>query len=483
MANFTTFLLLLVGLSVTNLALAHESTNSSTIIIHIDESGYRQSEITVPPGTTVQFENVGKSEFWPATDHHPSHTLYDGTGLEEHCDSDHAPTFDACDGITPGSTWSFTFTKNGVFPFHDHFWPQFVGTVTVSGEEKSSANIFHSLQSWWRKAVDTLSDWFAKNEESGNDLLTGSVATDAYEKLRDKYVSLVQESNPRVAIETLRAESDTADQVAALCHDILHDIGKAAYAKYGSFGDAIAFQSDFCNSGYIHGLFESHFASGDEPLKDLAAECRAYASLGSRLFDLWQCHHGVGHGFMYFTGGNLDASLALCAEGFVGSGAESCQNGAYMEVFNQEILANEKGAVDPDNPFSVCNSRSIAQGECYTYVPTYLSQTAKVSFGDMFSLCSQAGKFKSSCLSGIGSETMKRNMHTPALVFALCSSQNLRQDSVSCQNGAVGMYLNQIGSYTDTVAMCETLAQDFKTTCLETAARAEPLFITRTDLY
>jgi hypothetical protein len=264
----------------------------------------------------------------------------------------------------------------------------------------------------------------------------------------------------------LQTESLQNIKVSALCHDILHEIGHAGYIKYGSFKEAAKFQSDFCNSGYVHGVFESYFESTDDPLSGLAEQCNEYASFGGRQFDLWQCHHGVGHGFMYLTGGDLDESLALCESGLGKVAGASCQNGVFMEVFNHEVLAKENSYIDQNNPFLTCSIRKINKSDCYLYIPTYLSQTQGMDFSDIFEECDKAEfGYKSNCIQGVGSEAIKRNMNDPNSVLALCKLAGSFINQELCVVGVAGMYMNQKGSYSAGMELCKQVPQGFRNAC------------------
>jgi len=90
---------------------------ASTVTIQMSEKGFEPATVTIKSGDTVTFINVGAKAMWPASGPHPTHT-----GL---------PGFDALKGIKPGDTYSYTFTKVGTWPFHDHLNPQAFGAVTV----------------------------------------------------------------------------------------------------------------------------------------------------------------------------------------------------------------------------------------------------------------------------------------------------------------------------------------------------------------
>jgi plastocyanin len=81
-------------------------------------SGFSPAEVTVKPGTTVVFKNTDTQAHWPASNPHPVHT--------------DLPGFDAKKGIAPGGSYSFVFSKVGVWGFHDHMHPSNGGHVTVA---------------------------------------------------------------------------------------------------------------------------------------------------------------------------------------------------------------------------------------------------------------------------------------------------------------------------------------------------------------
>ena len=51
----------------------------------------------------------------------------------------------------------------------------------------------------------------------------------------------------------------TRTTLCASCHDLVHEVGREAYKKYGDFSEAMKYQDEVCNSGYLHGYIESRF--------------------------------------------------------------------------------------------------------------------------------------------------------------------------------------------------------------------------------
>ena len=100
-------------------------------VITYTDSGYSPSPLTIKVGDTVVFKNESAQNMWIASAMHPSHMVYSGTSLSEHCPDEANMSFDACEGTLPGESWSFTFTKAGEWKYHDHLHPILFGTIVV----------------------------------------------------------------------------------------------------------------------------------------------------------------------------------------------------------------------------------------------------------------------------------------------------------------------------------------------------------------
>jgi len=100
-------------------------------VVTYTNSGYSPSTLTVKKGETVTFKNQSSRSMWPASAIHPTHRVYSGTSLDEHCPDTTGTAFDACKGYLPGKSWSFTFNKAGAWKYHDHLNPGAIGTIVV----------------------------------------------------------------------------------------------------------------------------------------------------------------------------------------------------------------------------------------------------------------------------------------------------------------------------------------------------------------
>lgn len=94
-----------------------KTVRSGEVIVEMLEDEYRPAEIYVKRGTKVTFINKYDSARWPASDLHPTHTLYS--------------EFDPKRPLTSGEAWSFVFEKAGDWTMHDHLAPYITGMITV----------------------------------------------------------------------------------------------------------------------------------------------------------------------------------------------------------------------------------------------------------------------------------------------------------------------------------------------------------------
>lgn len=111
--------------------LSEPSSSVEQNIVIYSNSGYSPNILRVKVGTTITFKNESSKSMWTASAVHPSHTVYSGTPLEEHCPDNAGTAFDACTGIQPGNSWNFTFTKPGNWKYHNHLAPSHTGTIIV----------------------------------------------------------------------------------------------------------------------------------------------------------------------------------------------------------------------------------------------------------------------------------------------------------------------------------------------------------------
>ncbi len=94
------------------------SSTSTKVVVLMKADSFDPEILTIKRGTTVEFKNVDTNAHWPASDIHPTHTIY--------------PEFDPQKPIDAGTSWSFIFEKVGSWKDHDHLVPSTRGVIIVT---------------------------------------------------------------------------------------------------------------------------------------------------------------------------------------------------------------------------------------------------------------------------------------------------------------------------------------------------------------
>ncbi len=106
--------------------------SAQEVLVKYTDSGYIPNVLNIKIGTIVNFVNSSSRAMWTASGIHPTHMLYSGTSMVQHCPDPKNVSFDACDGTKPGSSWSFKITKTGNWMYHNHLVPSDTGRITVT---------------------------------------------------------------------------------------------------------------------------------------------------------------------------------------------------------------------------------------------------------------------------------------------------------------------------------------------------------------
>jgi plastocyanin len=118
--------------SVTDEATAEvEPSTPQTHTVNMSSSGFDPKTLTIKKGDTVVWFNTGTQNHWPASNVHPSHTVYPGSSINKCGTAQESDIFDACMGIAPGERYSFTFNEAGSWGYHDHLNTIRTGTIIV----------------------------------------------------------------------------------------------------------------------------------------------------------------------------------------------------------------------------------------------------------------------------------------------------------------------------------------------------------------
>ena len=193
------------------------------------------------------------------------------------------------------------------------------------------------------------------------------------------------------------------------CHQVVHAIGREAYAKAGDidpvFREGEAF--NICAGGFFHGGIEAMFRpeamedahiTQEEVREKIASICERFESDERKR----QCIHGVGHGALYFLDYDLDDATSSCKK-LPARDEFHCYSGVFMEyvVAAESPLHDMEATRDPHYP---CNEYdgNIYRNPCY-YVQAFRMKDLGLSDAEIVDACRTVEGFAGSlCIRGLG---------------------------------------------------------------------------------
>jgi len=90
---------------------------SDSVSVRMTPAGFEPTKLSLTKDAKVCFINEDPEARWPASNIHPTHEIYS--------------EFDPKTVVRTGETWCFTFTKAGIWHYHDHLFPEFTGTINI----------------------------------------------------------------------------------------------------------------------------------------------------------------------------------------------------------------------------------------------------------------------------------------------------------------------------------------------------------------
>lgn len=105
-----------------------EGSRPEAVVVNYRDGGFTPASVTVPQGVPVRFVNESSGDMWVASSVHPTHSVYSGTTLSDHCPNTDNTAFDQCE---TGDSYEFSFTKTGQWNYHNHVAPNNFGSIIV----------------------------------------------------------------------------------------------------------------------------------------------------------------------------------------------------------------------------------------------------------------------------------------------------------------------------------------------------------------
>ncbi|HYE22120.1 MAG TPA: hypothetical protein VD998_00855 [Verrucomicrobiae bacterium] len=277
-----------------------------------------------------------------------------------------------------------------------------------------------------------------------------------------KYLVLVRDQDPKIALTSLRTEMATDNNLAKHCHSVTHQIGREAFKKYSDFAKALQYNDLICTDGYFHGVIEARLLDSKNIEEDIKHLCDDYPE-GNPLS--WQCFHGIGHGVMFYSANDLPRSLDFCSAYTSLFSLNECYQGVYMENFNADENIHPSQYVDPKDPSYPCTEQNgeLRKSICYNMVPLYYLSLHPGEYGRALEWCATQEGYEKHCASGVGSVYVRDNLNSPSGVEKECN----RSDNLAsfCIAGAAALLINQNGTLSQVIDFCAKVEDRHKASC------------------
>lgn len=421
-----------------------------TYTIRMSEAGYEPANITIRVGDTVGFANVGLYGRWPASNIHPTHSVYPGTHIDKCHTSDGVGMFDACTEMMPGETFYFTFHEPGNWRYHDHITPDFNGVIVVEGEKEVVE------KSFWKRFVEFLSNKWAElvqmREVSELANTTSVQDWNIVETVENK-------TELELLLRTFGAEAvmsrlleETGGGTVIDCHNQAHEVGRIAYLVYGA--EVFETGDESCHSGFYHGAMESFIS--DTGTTNIATNIEQLCDVFGTRFGLFECLHGVGHGVLAYEDYDLLRALDVCGELSTEFAQTSCYGGVFMEnVVVGQGLGSTPGHTtswlrydDPHYPCNVLDANSVRAEQCYLMQTSWMLQLANHDFETVAPMCEDApANLRSTCYISFGRDAAGHSLREPAAILEKCAYiESNQSDYNACVYGAVNVILDFWGA-------------------------------------
>lgn len=365
------------------------------VVITRTADGFEPQTVTIHAGQAIVFQNHSKNPIWPASDFHPTHTLY--------------PEFDPKGPVAPGASWRFVFGKTGTWTYHDHLDETIKGTVIVEGPPSASA-----LKCRSQIASSSASCWA--------DDLTATLKAKGIQAAFDQFRTFYEQDPEFRNIN---------------CHDAGHFLGKAAYALYKADHSVVDRpETSYCGYGFYHGFMESMLVDeGPGHYEDVRNYCTSLIVGGQLDNRSGACFHGIGHAVFDSLPGEtwgdparmVATALSTCRTILSNSAQyHQCSTGVFNSLANAMSAHQYRLSFDSKDPLAICRMQpTFVEDGCYQEVgigairDAFLDRAASIRF--INSISNAAGK--AGVLSAYaGDEATRHGADDMASIGSLCDS-------------------------------------------------------------
>jgi hypothetical protein len=301
-------------------------------------------------------------------------------------------------------------------------------------------------------------------------------ASSEFSCLSDYYKKTVANYGATVAISDIKQRAKDNSNVLALCHPLMHVIGREAANSYKSIAVAFSKGDSYCWSGYHHGIMEGMVAKIS--LKNLPSQlngiCADIPGKEKYTFDYYNCVHGLGHGIMAELEDDVFKSLNMCDNLSGDWEQQSCYSGIFMQNIIDSTKVADSGFVSkdlkPNEPLYPCTSvNDRYKGQCYLGQTSYALQVNGYNFSKVFGLCATVNEpYRDICNQSMGRDIANQASHEPTLTRNNCSLPKNDNDTINCIIGAAKEIISYYHSDKQAKDFCAILDTKYQTSCKNT---------------
>ncbi|MEX0919199.1 MAG: hypothetical protein WDZ64_00415 [Parcubacteria group bacterium] len=446
-------------------SLAHGGEHEE-LIIRMTEEGFEPKELTVWQGDEVLFINNDDVDRWPASNFHPTHSLYS--------------EFDSMEGVPPGESWTFIFDNVGTWRMHDHLIPHMTGTIVVLEDPEQDETLSTDPQG----LISEETGFFSKIKNFFSNLWQKIVGSKASvninpELLREfkslderaKYTWLEERArieNPETAWRYVLEAYNTPQGVVGNPHDMAHLVGQLIYDKYGF--DGLSTCTPVFAFGCYHGLMEVALYDGEgktyqERLAEAETGCGTVGSSDSPTY--WSCIHGIGHGVATYREHDINLSLSDCD--LMQEGMRTyCHDGVFMEF----SISAPPSFYQRENPIHPCD---IVGASYKTACARSQVQVMRLRFGldtgTVAHTCLASGNndITYHCIDALGYFTAQESAGSAKNIISGCRKIDNEEAIAQCMSAAAGelVFQNSTGWQKSTREICSSLSRSHQEKCDE----------------
>lgn len=285
---------------------------------------------------------------------------------------------------------------------------------------------------------------------------------------------IISQNGPEPAFALLKNQYDKVSFIKSQCHQLVHVIGRAAYAKYGNIGETFVHGDQYCWAGYYHGMMEqvADKQGTAKFLSSLNGICEEIANQARYSFNHYNCVHGLGHGVMEALNGELFEALAACDKITEDYGRVSCYGGVYMQniIFSQapDQEANYKSKyLKDDDPMYPCTAvEEKYKHQCYMMQTSHALQVVNYDFAKVFSLCNELpAPHPQTCYRSLGRDASGQTVSDVQGTKERCMLGPNHEARQYCIMGAASDFVSYLHDDKQALRLCASIPAELQAAC------------------